>query len=27
MGMNNVVGMEGGFIEWKMLDLPVDYLT
>ena len=27
MGMDNVLGMEGGFTEWKMQDLPVDYLT
>ena len=27
MGMENVLDMEGGFTEWKMQDLPVDYLT
>ena len=27
MGMQNVLDMEGGFTEWKMQDLPVDYLT
>jgi rhodanese-related sulfurtransferase len=27
MGMNNNLDMEGGFTEWKMQDLPVDYLT
>jgi rhodanese-related sulfurtransferase len=27
MGMNNILDMEGGFTEWKMQDLPVDYLT
>ena len=27
MGMKNVLDMEGGFTEWKMQDLPVDYLT
>ena len=27
MGMDNVLNMEGGFTEWKMQDLPVDYLT
>jgi len=27
MGMDNVLDMEGGFTEWKMQDLPVDYLT
>jgi len=25
--MDNVFDMEGGFTEWKMQDLPVDYLT
>jgi len=27
MGMKNVLDMEGGFTEWKMQDLPVEYLT
>lgn len=27
MGMENVIDMDGGFIEWKMQDLPVEYLT
>ena len=27
MGMQNVLDMEGAFTEWKMQDLPVDYLT
>ena len=27
MGMDNVLDMKGGFTEWKMQDLPVDYLT
>ncbi|MGC6454162.1 MAG: rhodanese-like domain-containing protein, partial [Candidatus Puniceispirillaceae bacterium] len=27
MGMDNVLDMEGGFTEWKMQDLPVEYLT
>jgi len=27
VGMDNVLDMEGGFTEWKMQDLPVDYLT
>ena len=27
MGMDNVLDMEGGFTEWKMQGLPVDYLT
>ena len=27
MWMENVLDMEGGFTEWKMQDLPVDYLT
>ena len=27
MGMDNILDMEGGFTEWKMQDLPVDYLT
>ena len=26
MGMPNVLDMEGGFTEWRMQDLPVDYL-
>ena len=25
MGMENVLDMDGGFTEWKMQDLPVDY--
>lgn len=27
MGMDNVLDMEGGFTEWKMQGLPVDYLV
>ena len=27
MGMKNVLDMEGGFTEWRMQDLPVDYLS
>jgi len=27
MGMENVLDMEGGFTEWRMQDLPVDYLS
>ena len=27
MGMDNVLDMEGGFTEWKVQDLQVDYLT
>ena len=27
VGMDNVLDMEGGFTEWKMQDLSVDYLT
>jgi len=27
MGMDSVLDMEGDFTEWKMQDLPVDYLT
>ena len=27
MGMENVLDMDGGFTEWKMQDLPVDYLS
>jgi len=27
MGMDNVLDMEGGFTEWKMQYLPVEYLT
>ncbi|MGC6497121.1 MAG: rhodanese-like domain-containing protein [Candidatus Puniceispirillaceae bacterium] len=27
MGMTNVVDMEGGFTEWKMQGLPVEYLN
>ena len=27
MGMENVLDMDGGFTEWKMPDLPVEYLT
>lgn len=27
MGMDNVLDMEGGFTEWKMQGLPVDYLA
>ena len=27
MGMENVIDMDGGFTEWKMQDLPVEYLT
>ena len=27
MGMENVLDMDGGFTEWKMQDLPVEYLT
>ena len=27
MGMKNVHDMEGGFTEWRMQDLPVDYLS
>ena len=27
MGMDNVLDMDGGFTEWTMQDLPVDYLT
>lgn len=27
MGMENVLDMEGGFTEWRMQGLPVDYLT
>ncbi|MEE3025633.1 MAG: rhodanese-like domain-containing protein [Pseudomonadota bacterium] len=27
MGMKNVIDMEGGFTEWRMQDLPVDYLS
>ena len=27
MGMKNVLEMEGGFTEWRMQDLPVDYLS
>ena len=26
MGMLNVLDMEGGFTEWRMQELPVDYL-
>ena len=26
MGMPNVLDMEGGFTEWRMQELPVDYL-
>ena len=27
MGMKNVIDMEGGFTEWRMQDLTVDYLS
>lgn len=27
MGMKNVIDREGGFTEWRMQDLPVDYLS
>ena len=27
MGIENVLGVKGGFTEWEMQDLPVDYLT
>lgn len=27
MGMENVLDMDGGFTEWKMQDLAVDYLS
>ena len=27
MGMKNVLDMEGGFTEWRMQDLAVDYLS
>ena len=27
MGMDNVLNMEGGFTEWKMQGLPVDFLN
>ena len=27
VGMKNVLDMEGGFTEWRMQDLPVDYLS
>ena len=27
MGMENVLDMEGGFTEWRMQGLPVDYLA
>ena len=27
MGMDKVLGMEGGLTEWNMQDLPVDCLT
>ena len=27
MGMKKVLDMEGGFTEWRMQDLPVDYLS
>ena len=27
MGMDNVLDMDGGFTEWKMQDLPVEYLS
>ena len=27
MGIKNVIDMEGGFTEWRMQDLPVDYLS
>jgi rhodanese-related sulfurtransferase len=27
MGMENVLDMDGGFTEWNMQDLPVDYLS
>jgi len=27
MGMDNVLDMEGGFTEWKMQGLPVEFLT
>jgi len=27
MGIDNILDIEGGFTEWKMKDLPVDYLT
>ena len=27
MGMTNVIDMEGGFTEWKMQGLPVEYLN
>jgi rhodanese-related sulfurtransferase len=27
MGMENVLDMDGGLTEWKMQDLPVDYLS
>ena len=27
MGMENVLNMDGGFTEWKMQDLPGDYLS
>ena len=25
--MKNVIDMEGGFTEWRIQDLPVDYLS
>ena len=27
MGLKNVLDMEGGFTEWRMQDLPVDYFN
>ena len=27
IGMDNILDIGGGFTEWKMQDLPVDYLT
>jgi 3-mercaptopyruvate sulfurtransferase SseA len=27
MGMKNVMDMEGGFIEWRMQQLPIDRPT
>ena len=27
MGLKNVLDMEGGFTEWRMQDLPVDYFS
>jgi len=27
MDMTNVIDMEGGFTEWKMQGLPVEYLN